>query len=147
MVVMVFKRSYMMNKRTTAILIVFEIVVLFLCACGGNVSAAKTHNVDSELYSQKDIDAAIETVKKDFEREFKGCTLTEIFYSGDDFSKDYQEWAVRNNADEVIVLLSSFDVGAFGGDGSLETNHTYDNWKWILVRADGGQWQHVDHGY
>ena len=23
----------------------------------------------------------------------------------------------------------------------------YSDWKWILVRTDGGKWQHVAHGY
>lgn len=46
-----------------------------------------------------------------------------------------------------IVLLSSFDVDSSGGDGSLNPNSTYSDWKWILVRTDGGKWQHVDHGY
>ena len=77
----------------------------------------------------------------------KQCTLTEIYYAGDDSSKDHQDWVNRNNADEVIVLLSSFDVDSSGGDGSLNPNSTYNDWKWILVRTNGGQWQHVDHGY
>ena len=64
-----------------------------------------------------------------------------------DISKGHQDWADRNNTDEVIVLLSSFDVGAFGGDGSLNPHSTYSDWKWILVRTNGGHWQHVDHGY
>ena len=29
--------------------------------------------------------------------------FTEIYYAGDDSSKDHQDWADRNNADEVIV--------------------------------------------
>ncbi len=79
--------------------------------------------------------------------DWKGCTLTEIYYAGDDCTKDYKDWADRNNADEVIVLLSSFDVDSSGGNGSLNPNSTYSDWKWILVRTDGGKWQHVDHGY
>lgn len=59
----------------------------------------------------------------------------------------YQDFADRNGADDVIVLVSTFDVGASGGDGSLNPNDTYSNWKWILVRTTGGKWKHVDHGY
>ena len=42
------------------------------------------------------------------------------FISGiiDDYCTDFQEFADRNNADEVIVLLSSFDVDSSGGDGN-----------------------------
>ena len=123
------------------------LLVFSLSACGGNVSEVNTHNVDSGIYSEEDINAAIDTIKKEFKSDWKGCTLTEICYAGDDSSKDHQDWAERNNADEVIVLLSSFDVGSSGGDGSLNPNSTYDDWNWILVRTDGGQWKHVDHGY
>ncbi len=123
------------------------LLVCSLSACGGNVSKVNTHNVDSEIYSEEDINAAIDTIKKEFENDWKGCTLTEIYYAGDDSSKDHQDWANRNNADEVIVLQSSFDVDSSGGDGSLNPNSTYNGWNWILVRTNGGQWQHVDHGY
>lgn len=123
------------------------LLVFCLSACGGNVSGVKTHNVDSEIYSQGDINSAIETIKKEFKRDWNGCTLTEIYYAGDDSSKEWQDCADRNNADEVIVLLSSFYVDSSGGDGSLNPNSKYNNWNWILVRTNGGQWKHVDHGY
>lgn len=104
-------------------------------------------DIYAPIYSEEDIAAAIDTIKKEFKSNWNGCTLTEIYYAGDDSSKDHQDWADRNNADEVIVLLSSFDVDSSGGDGSLNPNSTYNDWKWILVRTNGGQWQHVDHGY
>ncbi len=104
-------------------------------------------DVESEIYTSDDISSAIETIKKEFDKDWKGCTLKEIYYAGDETSKDYQDWADRNDADEVIVLLSSFDVDSSGGDGSLNPNSTYDKWMWILVRTNGGKWQHVDHGY
>ena len=123
------------------------LLVFSLSACDGNVSEVNTHNVESEMYYEEDIRAAIDTIKKEFKSDWKGCTLTEIYYAGDDRSKDHQDWADRNNADEVIVLLSSFNVDSSGGDGSLNPNSTYSDWNWVLVRTSGGQWQHVDHGY
>lgn len=46
------------------------IMLLFgLSACGGDVSEVKTHNVESESYSEEDIKAAIDTIKKEFKRE------------------------------------------------------------------------------
>jgi hypothetical protein len=122
-------------------------MMLGLCACEGYVKNVATHEVTSEIYSQEDISSAIEIIKDEFDRDWKGCTLTEIYYAGDEASEARWEAAKRHDADEVIVLLSSFDVDASGGDGSLEPNSTYDNWNWILVRTDGGMWQHVDHGY
>ena len=122
------------------------LIVFSLNACGGNVNEVNTHNVKSEMYSEEDIRTAVDTIKKEF-KGWAGCTLTEIYYAGDDYSKAYQDWADRNNADEVIVLLSSFDVDSSGGNGSLNPNSTYTDWNWILVRTNGGKWQHVDHGY
>ena len=124
------------------------IIVLGLCSCGGNVDNVKTHEVESQIYSQEDISKAIKTIEKEFEKNWKGCTLTEIYYAGDDeISNEYKDWTNRNETHEVIVLVSSFDVDSSGGDGSLNPNETYDDWKWILVRDNGGQWKHVDHGY
>ena len=100
------------------------IMLLFgLSACGGDVSEVKTHNVESESYSEEDIKAAIDTIKKEFKSDWKGCTLTEIYYAGDDCTKDHKDWADRNNADEVIVLLSSCGLGRmYAGGGELTEN-------------------------
>lgn len=134
-----------MKKYIAMILI--NLFVVSLMACGGTVSEAEIIECQSEIYSDEDIQNAIEAAKNYFKKEFSGCTLTEIGYAGDESSMDYTEWAERNDADEVIVLVSSFDVDSSGGDGSLNPNSTYSNWKWILVRSNGGKWRHVDHGY
>ena len=146
----------------------FSLILLFgLCACEEKTTGTSTQtvasesnnddettsgidvieSVDSELYSEGEIASAIAVIENEFEAEWSGCTLTEIYYAGDITCRKYQEWADRYGADEVIVLLSSFDVDASGGDGSLNPNQTYKNWNWILVRANDGEWQHVDHGY
>ena len=127
--------------------IITVLLVLGLCACGGKVDGAKTRDVASEIYTKEDITSAIDTIKREFKNNWNGCTLTEIYYAGDEYSEGYQDWADRNNADDVIVLLSSFKVDSSGGDGSLNPNSTYNNWKWILVRTSGEKWKHVDHGY
>ena len=44
-----------------------------LAACGGNVKDVQTKAVASEMYTQNDIDAAIDVIKKDFSRSWKGC--------------------------------------------------------------------------
>ena len=135
-----------MKKLISVILCV--LLLFSLCACNsGKIDDVKMPFVESEIYSQEDVYLAISTITEEFKKEWNGCTLTEIYYAGDDVSAEYQDWADRHNADEVIVLLSSFDVDSSGGDGSLNSNSTYDNWSWILVRTAGGEWKHVDHGY
>ena len=133
-------------KKMVLLLLVF-VFAFSLVGCGGDVSNAKIDYGNSRKYSKKEIASAIDTIKDEFKKEWSGCTLTKIYYAGDDISAQYQDWADRNNADEVIVLLSSFDVDSSGGDGSLNPNGTYDNWNWILVRSGNGKWKHVDHGY
>ncbi|AMJ41429.1 Copper amine oxidase N-terminal domain-containing protein [[Clostridium] propionicum DSM 1682] len=113
---------------------------------GGNVKNVEIKSVKSNIFSENDIESAINTVIAYFKAEFSGCTLTEIVYAGDD-KQEFAYLASQYNADEVIVLVSSFDVDSSGGDGSLTPNSTYSDWKWILVRDRGGQWKHFDHGY
>ncbi len=128
-------------------LLLSVLLLLALAGCGGSVKDVQIQETPSELYTQKDIDAAIDVIKKEFSRNWKGCTLTEIGYAGDDVSQEHAEWAERNGADEVIVLTSSFDVDESGASPTLNPGQTYTRWMWILVRSNGGKWQHVDHGY
>lgn len=121
--------------------------VFFQSDSGGDVNTAKTRDVASEMYTQEDIESAVHTIITEFDRHWSGCTLNEIYYAGDEESKAYIGHAASHRADEVIVLLSSFDVDESGGNGSLNPMSTYNNWMWILVRSEGGKWKHVDHGY
>ena len=107
-------------------------VLLALCltACfgkGGIVDGAATREVESEIYSQEDIAAAIDAVKREFKRSWSGCTLKEIEYAGDEESRKDEAFLERHSGDEAIVLLSSFYVDESGGDGSLNANYTYES--------------------
>lgn len=138
-------------KYKIAILIL-SIIVMF-AGCGINGSRGNVDNVQisdensSEIYSDNDIEAAYQTVKDYFSQEFKGCTLTKLYYPGDTYVDEFGKGEEHFGADEIIVILSSFDVDSSGGDGSFNPNTTYDNWNWILVRNINGEWEHVDHGY
>lgn len=133
-------------KKWIVMILVFSLL-LALTACGGNVSNVEVTPWESEVYSEEDVQSAINEAVRYFKKHFDGCTLTEITYAGDDVSADHAEWAQRHDADEAIVLISSFDVGSSGGNGSLNPNSTYSRWMWIMVRSEGGSWKHADHGY
>ena len=139
------KWCYLMKRFIALVLAI--ICILVLVSCGGNVKNVKITDYSSEIYSDAEIKSAIEVAIDYFKKNFEGCTLTEITYLGDEKNNDWQDFAERNNATDVIVLVSSFEVGASGGDGSLNPNSTYNNWKWILVKNNNGKWEHVDHGY
>lgn len=134
-----------MKKTITMLLMI--IFTLSLTSCGGNVKNVNIIDVDSEIYSESEINAAIDIAVKHFKDNFEGCTLIEIQYVGDDSVEGFEEWAERYDAEQAIVLVSSFNVGSSGGDGSLNLNSTYDNWKWILTRNDNKKWTLQTWGY
>jgi len=133
-------------KKTIAILLMV-VLILSLSGCEGNVGRVNIIDVDSEIYSKSEINDAIDMVLKHFKDYFKGCTLREIQYAGDDSYKEFEEWAEQYDAEQAIILISSFDVDSSGGDGSLNPNTTYDDWKWILTRKDNQEWTLQTWGY
>ena len=123
-------------------------VLLSCTACGGgDVDEVGVLEVESSLYTSAEIGDGVNTVLDYFQKNFDGCTLRELQYIGDEKNTDYLDFATRNGCDEVMVFTSTFDVDESGGDGSLNPNDTYKNWKWILGRTPDGKWEHIDHGY
>lgn len=114
---------------------------------GGDVSQVSIVPVESGIYTEEDIRAAEDTVVRYFKKGFDGCALKELRYAGDEAAEQFTGWEEQYQADEVIVLLSTFDVDASGGDGSLNPNYTYKNWGWVLGRNEGGEWKHLTYGY
>lgn len=141
------------NKLKKKMFVIIALVMILFTGCSGKNNGGNIDNVQipgwksSEIYSDDDIEVAYQTVKDYFKNEFDGCTLTKLSYSGDTYADEFNKLAEQYDADEAIVILSSFDVDSSGGDGSLNPDSTYDNWNWILIRNDGGDWEHVDHGY
>lgn len=122
--------------------------LIMMCSSGGNVLQAEITPWESSiLYTDEEIMDAIAVTEDYFSKEFQGCTLREITYMGDNHQDEFVEWAKACEAEEVIVLVSTFDVDVSGGDGSLNPNDTYEDWEWVLVRNEDGTWRHVTHGY
>lgn len=114
---------------------------------GGNVREAVILPAGSDIYTEADIDAAMDVTLRCFKKGFDGCTLKELRYAGDEAAGQFAEWEEQYQTDEAIVLLSTFDVDASGGDGSLNPNYTYKNWGWVLGRNAGGKWELLTCGY
>ena len=134
-------------KRITLFALVLLILVLPLCGCmnHGNVNHVHKTLGNSQIYTKSDIEAAMDTVIRHFRREFEGCTLLHLYYEED--PADNQARAAQYGADQGIVLLSSFEVGPEGSDGSLNPKSTYNRWSWILTRDHGGNWVLQSWGY
>ena len=118
--------------------------LLFLSACGGKVSGVEKSIGPSELYTDREIEEAMDVVLDTFRADFSGCTLTAIEY---DEEETKREILGGQFGEVVMVLTSSFDVDASGGDGSLDPNSTCSGWKWVLVPTSQGGWGLVTWGY
>ena len=135
-----------MKRVFACILLCLTLFTLTACG-GGDVGEVGILAVDSEIYTSAELEKGVNTVLDYFRKEFKGCTLSDLEYVGDERNRDFISYAERVGADEVLVFRSNFDVDERGGDGSLNPNTSYMGWLWILARTNGGEWEHVDHGY
>ncbi len=133
----------MLSVKKILAALVAAALVLCLSGCGISFTAKKIID-DSDIYSKRDIEKAVNRVYSRFAL-FEGCALLELEYD-EEYSKERMaDWAENYDADEAIVLLSKFYV--FGENGSLEPGKTYSKWNWILVRNKGGFWELKTWGY
>lgn len=128
------------------IIILSVFMTLIVSSWFGKVDNVQILDYSSEIYTDNEIQAAIDVAIRYFQGRFEGCTLNEITYIGDSELEKYYKYA-DNDGEDVIVLVSSFDVAYFGAESTFNPGSTYNNWNWILVRENGGEWKHVDHGY
>ena len=129
------------------LLFIFAAFILITHPVSSSIMSGDASNVrvlerQSSLYSQEEIESAIEVIKRDFENDWNGCTLNTIYYAGDEVCAD----ETRDRGVKTIVLISDFTTGNYDF-GSLNTNYTYTNWSWILIENEHGRWEHIDHGY
>lgn len=135
--------------KTVSSIFSVAFLVFLLTGCGENNNIDNINRIasSSEKYTQDQINSAYDIVISYFNREFLDCTLTDIWYNEAEFSAAENEWKEQDEADRCIVLLSNFDTGSNGGDGSLNPNDTYRNWQWILVSNDDEPWIIKTYGY
>ncbi len=137
-----------MLKKLIGVLLVF-VMVLSLCACAGNgdIAHVTVKKVESQIFSEKDINSAIDEVKKLFAEEFGGCSLTEIYYAGDSMKDSFERYKKRYDVDDAIILQSSLYVDSSGGEKALTPDTTYSEYNWILLRDSGSPWRVKKYGY
>ena len=133
-----------MKKIKVFLPLVLCLVLLTACG-GGDVRNVRRIPGESQLYSNGEINSAMNDVLDFFEKEFDGCTMTEIRYEEEKYARR-QSLESEDYGKEVIILLTDFDVDGSGGDGSLNPNSTYRNYQWILTRTLFG-WELQDWGY
>ena len=110
----------------------------------GDVSNVKTHEVASELFTQYEIDHAINAVKAHFSENWEGCILKEIYYAGDEQSNIERQY-YKEQDNSIIVLTSSFYVPTTYEGGSYPIN--CKDWTWTLCRLNNNTWYIINNGY
>lgn len=137
-----------MKKAITFILLV---CIAMLCGCSksGNVNNVRVDFGKSEIFSQHDMDSAINLIKKEFS-SWDGCELHSITYVGDGICSDNIQYCntLRKDAgyDECIIFKSSFHSPKSDA-GSWEPDEEYTDWSWHLARKDNGAWTLLTWGY
>ena len=131
-------------KKILSLLLIF-VLFLSLTSCG-TLNFVDIEEFSSEIYTARDIADAMEVVLEEFQGK-KDRILLNLSYIGDSRLADYRDWADRNGADDVIVFLTDYYVSFFSDTPTQNPASEYENWKFILVRTNGGEWEIVDQGY
>ena len=130
-------------------------LIFVLVGCGkGNTANVVVDYGTSSIYTEADMNAAIEVIKKQF-NSMEGCELHSLSYSSDDDCNNAECISWMNNLEEAndhkevftqcIMFNSSFRSPKNGG-GAWEANEEY-TWSWWLARSEGGTWKLMTWGY
>ena len=141
--------------KKIAIYLSMILIIFSLAGCNQNNESSDI-NVDigeSTKFSKEEINNAVDCLKISF--DFEACTLTKIYYNEEISNTAVEDYLQFGNgsvnkvkAENVIVLLSDFDVDNSGDNPVLNPGETYTNYKWILIRDDkNSDWKVDDWGF
>ena len=105
-------KKKIMIASLTILTIGVVVTILVMNGNRGNVSAVNRIVGYSALYDENLINKSCDVVEKEFEKEFEGCTLTELRYDIDvenRFAEEIERYHKEKNQ-ELIVLLSTFNT-------------------------------------
>ena len=142
-----------MKKIVIYLSMILMIFLLVGCNQNNKPTDIKLDIGESTKFSKEEIDNAVDCLKRSF--DFEACTLTKIYYNEEISNtavEDYLQFgngSVNKVKDEnVIVLLSDFDVDNSGDNPVLNPGETYTNYNWILIRDDkNSDWKVDDWGF
>ena len=141
-------------KKVISMMLGFMLVIS-LIGCGkSGIVDVKIDYGASAIYTEEDMNAAIEIIKKEF-NTWQGCEMHSLSYISDEAcnNADNIAWmndlGEANDAKEVftqcIMFESSFRSPKKGG-GAWNVNEEY-TWSWWLARSEGGNWKLMTWGY
>ena len=136
-----------MKRIALFALLLITALLLGGCTNHGNVNHVLKTVGESEVYTEDEIRDAMDIVINHFRREFEGCTLIQLYFDEDTPDQYSPSRAQQYNADEAIILISSFETGPESAGMGLNDNDTYNGFSWILTRSKGGSWTLQSWGY
>ena len=142
-----------MKKIFTYLSMILTILSLVGCNKTNESNNIKVNIGKSTKFTQEEINKAIDCLKSDFNLE--ACTLTKIYYDEEKSNTTIENYfqfgkGSENNVkpENVIVLLSDFDVDDSGDNPVLNPGETYTDYNWILIRDDkDSDWKIDDFGF
>ena len=142
-----------MKKIFTYLSMILMIFSLVGCNQNNKPTNIKIDIGESTKFSKEEIDNAVDCLKRSF--DFEACTLTKIYYNEEISNTAVEDYLQFGNgsvnkvkAENVIVLLSDFDVDNSGDNPVLNPGETYTNYNWILIRDDKiSDWKVDDCGF
>lgn len=139
-------------------IVIYLSMILMIFSLVGCNQNNKSTNIkldigESTKFSKEEIDNAVDCLKRNF--DFEACTLTKIYYNEEISNTAVEDYLQFGNgsvnkvkAENVIVLLSDFDVDNSGNNPVLNPGETYTNYNWILIRDDkNSDWKVDDCGF
>ena len=142
-----------MKKIVIYLSMILMIFSLVGCNQNNKPTNIKVDIGESTKFSKEEIDNAVDCLKRSF--DFEACTLTKIYYNEEISNTAVEDYLQFGNgsvnkvkAENVIVLLSDFDVDNSGNNPVLNPGETYTNYNWILIRDDkNSNWKVDDWGF
>lgn len=142
-----------MKKIVIYLSMILMIFLLVGCNQNNKPTNIKLDIGESTKFSKEEIDNAVDCLKRSF--DFEACTLTKIYYNEEISNTAVEDYLQFGNgsvnkvkAENVIVLLSDFDVDNSGDNPVLNPGETYTNYNWILIRDDkNSDWKVDDCGF
>lgn len=142
-----------MKKIVIYLSMILMIFLLVGCNQNNKPTDIKLDIGESTKFSKEEIDNAVDCLKRSF--DFEACTLTKIYYNEEISNTAVEDYLQFGNgsvnkvkAENVIVLLSDFDVDNSGNNPVLNPGESYTNYNWILIRDDkNSDWKVDDCGF
>ena len=142
-----------MKKIVIYLSMILMIFLLVGCNQNNKPTDIKLDIGESTKFSKEEIDNAVDCLKRSF--DFEASTLTKIYYNEEISNTAVEDYLQFGNgsvnkvkAENVIVLLSDFDVDNSGDNPVLNPGETYTNYNWILIRDDkNSDWKVDDCGF